>query len=128
MAAEHSSIREKTELSIPVLASLHLRETADFYTNYLDFNCEIIGDNYLIATSDSIEIHFWLCSERHIAENTSCYIRTKNVDVFFERFSKNGLKLNAPADRPWGMRELYVIDPHGNLIKIGQRIDLSFSP
>ena len=27
-----------------------------------------------------------------------------------------------PEDRPWGMREFYVMDPNGNLLRFGQLI------
>jgi len=34
--------------------------------------------------------------------------------------SSAGVDVQAPAVRPWRMKELYVIDPHGNLLKFGQ--------
>lgn len=110
------------DLAIPVLASLDLKETSQYYQAYLGFNVEVIGDNYAIATYAGLEIHFWACNERHISENTSCYVRVKNVDDYWRRFCDAGLKIDTPSDRPWGMRELYVIDPHGNLIKFGQKL------
>ncbi|MBX9572065.1 MAG: VOC family protein [Candidatus Obscuribacterales bacterium] len=120
--SDESATRVRTEIAIPVLASLELKETADYYSRFLGFTVEVIGDTYAIATRGDIEIHFWLCAERHIAENTSCYVRLKDVDAMWRQFVEAGLKIEAPSDRPWGMRELYVIDPHGNLIKFGQRI------
>jgi catechol 2,3-dioxygenase-like lactoylglutathione lyase family enzyme len=67
--------------SIPVLASLDLDETAAFYQQKLGFEPRLRADNYLIVERDGCEIHFWLCRERHIAENTSCYLRGDPVSL-----------------------------------------------
>jgi catechol 2,3-dioxygenase-like lactoylglutathione lyase family enzyme len=104
--------------TIPVLASLDLDESAAFYAERLGFKSRLREGNYLIVERDGCEIHFWLCADRHIAENTSCYLRGDPIALHAD-FVRRGLKLDSPADRPWGMRELYVIDPHGNLLKIG---------
>jgi catechol 2,3-dioxygenase-like lactoylglutathione lyase family enzyme len=107
--------------TIPVLASLDLDETAAFYADRLGFQPRLRADDYLIVERDGCEIHFWLCAERHIAENTSCYVRGDPTALHAD-FARRGLKLDPPADQPWGMRELYVIDPHGNLLKIGEPV------
>jgi hypothetical protein len=31
-------------------------------------------------------------------------------------------RLDALADKPWGMREFAIIDPDGNLLRIGQTL------
>ncbi len=111
---------------MPVLASLDLEESVRFYTEQLGFQKRLfLPGEYAIVSRDGAEIHFWVCSERHIAENTSCYIRTQDVDQLFLEFQASGLTLDPPATRGWGMRELYVLDPHGNLLKFGQRIELA---
>ena len=35
-------------------------------------------------------------------------------------FAQRGLQVAPPLLRDWGMREFYVIDPHGNLLKFGE--------
>ena len=107
--------------TIPVLASLDLDETEAFYQQRLGFEQRLRADDYLIVERDGCEIHFWLCGERHIAENTSCYLRGNTVSLHAE-FACRGLTLMSPVERSWGMRELYVIDPHGNLLKFGEPV------
>ncbi len=104
----------------PVLASLDLNESRLFYTEKLGFELAEQIENYLMVKRDGFFLHFWLCDEPHIAENTSCYIHVENPLAFFEEFTAKGLNLQAPKIQPWGMIELYVIDPHGNLIKFGK--------
>ncbi|PTR10632.1 hypothetical protein C8R32_101162 [Nitrosospira sp. Nsp5] len=107
--------------TVPVLASLDIDETIAFYTKRLGFIEALRMDEYAIVSRDGAEIHFWLCSDRHIAENTSCYVRVADTDRLFQDFSARGLALRPPVVRPWGMKELYVIDTHGNLLKFGER-------
>jgi catechol 2,3-dioxygenase-like lactoylglutathione lyase family enzyme len=103
-----------------VLASLNIGETIDFYTQKLGFTENLKMDSYAIVSRDGAELHFWLCKERYIAENTSCYMRVADIQALYEEFNANGVSLEPPSMRPWGMQEMYVIDPHGNLIKCGQ--------
>ena len=107
--------------TIPVLASLNLQESIDFYTGPLGFKTLGRFDDYAIVGRNNAEIHFWVCNERHIAENTSCYIRTTDTQSLYDEFRANGLQISEPVSQPWGMKELYVIDPHGNLLKFGEQ-------
>ena len=105
--------------TVPVLASLNLAETLQFYTRHLGFAPLLEMDNYLILQRDGCELHFWPCNERHIAENTSCYVRA-NTEVLHADFAARGLQVAPPVIQPWGMKEMFVIDPHGNLLKFGE--------
>jgi catechol 2,3-dioxygenase-like lactoylglutathione lyase family enzyme len=105
--------------TIPVLASLNIRETIEFYEQKLGFQFGYTDENYAIGQRDDCEIHFWLCGDKHIAENTSCYVRADDLEELYDEFTGRGLKLKPPAVREWGMKELYVIDSHGNLLKFG---------
>ena len=107
------------QATVPVLASLNLAETLEFYTEHLGFAPLLTMDNYLILQRGGCELHFWPCNERHIAENTSCYVRG-DVDALHADFTARGLALAAPVIQPWGMKEMVVIDPHGNLLKFGE--------
>lgn len=108
--------------TIPVLASLNIAESAAFYTEKLAFTLKLKTDNYLIVEREGAELHFWLCAEKHIAENTSCYIRLNQVDALFNELQSRGLQLNPPVSQAWGVRELYLLDPHGNLLKFGETL------
>ena len=106
--------------TVPVLASLDLSQSVAFYTTRLGFTKLSQYDDYAIVVRDGAEIHFWLCRDRAIAENTSCYIRVADTERLFTEFAENGVTVEPPLVRPWGMKELYVIDPHGNLLKFGE--------
>lgn len=106
--------------AIPVLASLSITDSVAFYTQRLGFAVVFEQSDYAILRREGAELHFWLCSQRQVAENTSCYLRVENTQALFEEFLGKGLNVQPPSEREWGMKELYVIDPHGNLLKFGQ--------
>jgi catechol 2,3-dioxygenase-like lactoylglutathione lyase family enzyme len=96
-------------------------ETIAFYTK-LGFAMRVRYETYLIVERDGIELHFWPCTDRKIAENSGCYIDAVDVDNLYAEFIAAGVKAKPPEDRDWGRREFYVIDPSGNLLRLGQRL------
>lgn len=116
--------------AIPILASLNLEESARFYGDKLGFTTEIFGD-YMIARRDEMEFHFWLATDRIHPEHTACYIRGGQIPALYEEYKSRdigaaavgGERLSDFAVRPWGMKEFYIWDPHGNLLKFGMSAD-----
>lgn len=107
--------------AIPVLASLDMLRTLEFYRETLGFKTQhFAAANYGIALRGDTELHFWACTEKHIAENTSCYIRVADIQAVHREFSARLPMLSPVVHTAWGMDELYVIDPDGNLLKFGQ--------
>lgn len=106
-------------ICIPALASLDIGESALFYRSWLGFGVERF-DDYLIARRDGMELHFWLAQDRTHPEHTSCYIRGGQVPALYEEFRARGVpRLSDFAVRPWDMKEFYIHDPHGNLLRFG---------
>lgn len=112
--------------AIPVLPSRDLAETIEFYQK-LGFEVAAEYEDYAILCRELIEIHFFRLSE--IVPDQSyagCYLRVPNVDELFHEFTVLSLptegipRIGKLEDKPWGMREFYIIDFSGNLLKIGQ--------
>jgi catechol 2,3-dioxygenase-like lactoylglutathione lyase family enzyme len=109
---------DDTVVCIPILASLDIEETRAFYAR-LGFAGERLGD-YLIVRRDTMELHFWLTADRVHPENTSCYIRGGGIPALHAEFHARGIPgLSEFTVRPWNMKEFYIHDPHGNLLKFG---------
>jgi catechol 2,3-dioxygenase-like lactoylglutathione lyase family enzyme len=106
---------------IPVLASLNIDESHDFYVHLLGFSAVVYrAHNYLIVRRDEMEFHFWLADDRIHPEHTSCYIRGGQVVALYEEYSRRGVpQLSSFEVRPWNMKEFYIFDPHGNLPRFG---------
>ena len=108
--------------TVPVLPSLNLAESEAFYVQRLGFAVLLRMDEYLIVAREECELHFWPCNNPELPRNSSCYVRADTRALHTE-FTQNGLPLSPPQAREWGMRELYVIDPHGNLLKFGEPVE-----
>ena len=66
--------------------------------------------------------------EQH-AKNCMMHLWVKDADAWWDHIQKRKLsdlydiKLDKPEDRPWGMRDLTLIDPSGVLWRIGHAIE-----
>lgn len=111
---------------LPILPSLSIPETRDFYRDRLGFDEVVYEDkDYLIIRrlflGRRMELHFWLTDDRKLCEVSAVYVRGGGIDALHAEFSAAGTpKLSEMTVRPWGMEEFYVWDPHGNLIKFGR--------
>ena len=123
--AQHGRTVASLKRAAPVLASLDIERSVEFYCSRLGFTRVYVEPGgWGIVSRDDVEIHFWPCSERHIAENTSCRVYVTEIAELFGEFNAQGvIHPNAPLqDRPWGAREFGVCDGDGNLITFAERI------
>jgi uncharacterized glyoxalase superfamily protein PhnB len=107
----------------PLFAAADVSRAAEWYRDKLGFSIvNLYSDHgYAIVARDDIEVHFWRCNDRKIAENTSAYFRSDDIDALSAAMAKanEGGRISAVENRAWGMREFYVWDPDGNLLKFG---------
>ena len=113
--------------AIPVLASLDIAASLDFFHKLGFETYDFGGRNYGIAVREHVEIHFWLCADRRVAENTSCYVRVNDIHALHADFAGR-TDVGGVVETPWGMDELYVRDPSGSLVKFGQVTDRLVEP
>ncbi len=113
----------KLDRAIPVLASLDLEATQQFYADRLGFQPIAIYPDYAISARDDVQIHFWLTDDRRNPENTSCRVDVTGIDELYQEMLAAGVvhPNGQLVDQPWGVREFAILDGDGNLIKFGQR-------
>ena len=111
---------------IPVLASLDIKKTVEFYKTKLGFNrVGYLDDNYAIIARDNFVVHFWKCNDKIHPENTSCYVDVEHIDDLYKELQAhdvihpNGIL----EDKLYGMREFAILDNDGNMIKFGQELN-----
>jgi hypothetical protein len=105
--------------AIPVLASMDIERSVDFFCSRLGFTKVLAEPGVCgIVASGPVQIHFWACTDRHLAENTSCRVSVKGIDGLFSSCLGSGIvHPNAPLKRtPWGTREFGILDLDGNLV------------
>lgn len=115
--------RTQLERAVPVLASLDIEATQQFYADKLGFTAVARYPDYGIVERDNVQIHFWLTEDADIPKATSCRVDVDGVDQLYEEMNASGVvHPNGPlTDQPWGLREFAVLDGDGNMIKFGQR-------
>ena len=122
----------RTERAEPILPARNLNEIRSFYRK-LGFTPWFDGQNwpgYEIMSRGDLVVHFFAAPELTMAGNDAgCYWRVADADRFHEECAALGLpsegipRLTTPCDQPWGMREFVLVDPSGNLVRVGQDLD-----
>jgi catechol 2,3-dioxygenase-like lactoylglutathione lyase family enzyme len=116
--------------AIPILPSRSVESTEVFYRQ-LGFHGAVwpAPYHYLILDRGSVEIHFFTQLDLNPAESSAgCYIRVSDVEEIYRAFAEAELpttgipRMDRLENKPWGMREFAIVDPDGNLIRIGEEM------
>jgi catechol 2,3-dioxygenase-like lactoylglutathione lyase family enzyme len=114
----------------PILPSRDLEATIAFYGR-LGFERQgLWPDEYLIVSRGEVGLHFFFAPD--IDPSTSiagCYLYVEDADALYAEFARLDLpgsgipRLHgAPQDSDYGLREFGLVDPDGNLLRIGSSI------
>ena len=119
---------------MPILPSRDLRETLGFYER-LGFENRAAPPEewqYLILGRGGIELHFFAHPNVDpLSTDAMCYLRVADADALHDEWSRVGVardaqtgsRLEPPVDTDYGMREFALVDPSGNLIRVGSPLD-----
>ncbi len=114
----------------PILPTRDINAAAAFWQR-IGFVTIFADAEYLLMKRDGAELHFWLKPGLDPATNDAgAYARPTELGALDAECRALGLPLTEipryipAADKPWGMRELAIIDPDGNLIRAGQELPL----
>lgn len=117
-----------TDRAIPTLPSRSPADALAFYAK-LGFAGKLAAPDgsYAIVERGELELHFF--AHRQLDPATShfgCYLRVADVASLHRAFETADLprrgipRMDALERKPWGMLEFAVVDPDGNLLRIGQ--------
>jgi catechol 2,3-dioxygenase-like lactoylglutathione lyase family enzyme len=118
------------DLAIPILPSHSVSATVAFYKRLgFEGGSHESNGEYAILRRGAVELHFFTHKELVPAESSAgCYIRVLDVESIYRSFSSSQLprtgipRMDTLEDKPWGLREFAIVDPDGNLLRIGQII------
>jgi hypothetical protein len=107
--------------AIPKLASLDIERSLAFY-EALGFVRRGVYPDYGIVERDGVQIHFWLCHDARIPEETACRVSVDGIEELFTMYSEKGVihPNGNLALKPWGVWEFSILDADGNLITFQQ--------
>jgi catechol 2,3-dioxygenase-like lactoylglutathione lyase family enzyme len=128
----------RAERSEPILPSRNLDETRAFY-EAIGFRPWFRGGgvnpHYEILSRGHLVVHFFV--ERGLVpekNDAGCYLRVVDADAFHGVCEVLHLPVagiprrTAPRDESWGMREFTIVDPSGNLLRIGHDLRDAYVP
>ena len=118
------------DLAIPILPCRSMSATVAFYRRLgFEGGPHAFNSDYAIFRRGAVELHFFTHKGLVPAESSAgCYIRVMDVESIYRSFSSSPLphagipRMDSLEDKPWGLREFAVVDPHGHLLRIGQVI------
>lgn len=107
---------------IPQLPVLNLEAAKQFYIGEL--KCSLLSEypDFLILEFEGRVLHLWLCDNKAIPESSSFYAIVENIEGLYARYAHVNRIVMPLCSQPWGMREFYIMDNSGNLLKFGERI------
>ena len=122
------------EYAVPILPSRDLRDTLAFYERLGFENRGAPPEewDYLIIGRGGIELHFYAAPDTDpLTTAASCYLRVADADAVHDEWQTIGVptdpatgsRLVAPIDTDYRMREFALVDPSGNLIRVGSPLD-----
>jgi catechol 2,3-dioxygenase-like lactoylglutathione lyase family enzyme len=118
------------DLAIPTLPCRSISATVAFYRSLgFEGGAHQFNSQYAVLRRGAVELHFFIQKELLPAESSAgCYIRVLDVESMYRTFLSSQLprtgipRMDALEEKPWGLREFAVVDPDGNLLRIGQVI------
>ncbi len=84
------------------------------------------GGEYASVVRGDLELHFFEHPEIDpLTTYGGCYLRVMDVDALYAELQGENLeRMSKLEDKPWGLREFAVVDPSGNLLRMGQPLDV----
>lgn len=112
---------------IPKIPFIDKAATLAYYKN-LGFEFPADYDQYLIATYNNSELHFFEFLDL-VPTNSDFMLYLKisnNIDKFHQQIQDKDIAIHPNGSletKPWGMREFSLIDPNGTLLTFGEKIN-----
>jgi len=115
----------KAQYLSPMMPSYNIKETASFFVDILGFTVYMGGGEmqYTILFKDNLSLHI-LNAGTDVGE-MEFYLSVDDIDGLWDEIKNKlaGIKVRAPFDREYGMREMHIIVPQTKtLLFIGSPI------
>ena len=112
------------ETIAPGLPVEDIPTAVDFYTNKLGFTLAFLWNDppdFAGVTLGKVSVHLY--KGKTVPHVCSVYFTIDDADQLFDYHRSNGATvLEAPEDRPYGMRDYKIADPYGNILGFGHFI------
>ena len=105
----------------PILNVSSLEQSQHYYRDVLGFTVDWDwGEPPSFGSVSRDHVTIFMCEGCQGTPGAWMMVFTPNVDALHEEFQARGAKIRmAPTNMPWGLRELHITDPDGNVIRFG---------
>lgn len=122
------------ERAVPILPGRDLREMLDFYgrLGFANLGAPPEEWGYLILGRGGVVLHVVAAPDVDpLRTAASCFVYVEDADATYAAWAALGIepdaatgsRLEPPADTAYGMREFALVDPSGNLLRVGSPLD-----
>ncbi|HYU15112.1 MAG TPA: glyoxalase superfamily protein [Candidatus Acidoferrum sp.] len=116
-----------SELSCPrpIFNVRSLRESQRYYRDQLGFKIDWeYGEPPDFGSVSRAQSVIFMCQGCQGTPGAWTMLFAQDVDRLYEEFRRRKAIIKMPpTDRPWGLREMHVADPDGNILRFGSGID-----
>jgi hypothetical protein len=97
---------------------INKKETIMFYESRLGFITQDQG-SYLVLKRGEAAIHFFICTDKYLCDNSRCLIKVSNIqDLYSDFCAEDIIELKGQLeDRPGGRKGFTIIDNNGNTLQ-----------
>jgi predicted enzyme related to lactoylglutathione lyase len=108
------------ESSTPIFSVSAMHISVDYYVRQLGFQLAWdCGDPPTFGCVKRGDVALFLSERTQGSPGTWLFISVDDVDGLYAEYKTSGAKiLEAPANRPWGRREMIVEDPDGHRLRL----------
>ena len=108
----------------PILNVESVEASIEHYTSVLGFRKEwdwpAEDEDKSFASISNGRARLYLAENNQGARPVWIYYGVDDADALHERYLETGAQIQQkPVDRPWGAREMLVVDPDGHVLRIG---------
>ena len=105
----------------PILRVASLRAAQAYYRDKLGFTIAWEhGDPPDFGAVKRGELELFMCERCQSTPGVWSMTFMQSVDPYYDELKRRGATIvMPPSDMPWGLREMHVADPDGNVIRFG---------
>ena len=80
----------------------------------------MVGGYAFVLFGEDEVLHLAVFPDLQVSANRAgCYVHLAQIDQRHTECLEAGLPVSPVTDEPWGMREFRLVDPSGNVVRLG---------
>jgi lactoylglutathione lyase len=112
--------------AFPIFHTPDMERAAAFYSDRLGFEERYRTEGFVALALGPFSLGFAESADATPAGRVALWLYTDDVDAEIEALREAGVEVvREPEDQEWGERMAIVLDPDGNQVCLGQRLESS---